>query len=60
MLVKLINKDGSVTLPLPADINPQHEEYNVFQTQEGVILCIPVDTFNPTNECVSNKKHSSL
>jgi len=43
MLVKLINKNGSVTLPLPADINPQHEEYNVFQTQEGVILCIPVE-----------------
>lgn len=49
MTVKLINKDGSATLPIPANINPQHEEYNVFQTQEGVILCIPVETPNLIN-----------
>lgn len=43
MTVKLINKDGSLAVPIPSDIVPQNERYNVFQTQEGVILCIPID-----------------
>lgn len=44
MTVKLIHTDGSLAVPIPSDIIPQNDQYNVFQTQEGVILCIPDKT----------------
>ncbi|GAD17020.1 hypothetical protein ABC628_10250 [Lentilactobacillus otakiensis] len=44
MTVKLINNDGELILPIPGDICPKHEAYTVFQTQDGVILYIPLNT----------------
>ncbi|MGF2385145.1 hypothetical protein [Lentilactobacillus otakiensis] len=42
MTVKLINQDGEMALPIPGDICPKDEVYNVFQTDNGVLLCIPI------------------
>lgn len=44
MPVKLINHDGKIMLPIPADIYPPQKVYNVFQTEDGVLLCIPYAT----------------
>lgn len=41
MSVKLINQEGKLVLPMPGNIDPKYEQYSVFQTKEGVILCIP-------------------
>lgn len=43
MSVKLINQQGKLVLPMPGNIDPKYEQYSVFQTKEGVILCIPFE-----------------
>lgn len=42
LTVNLINHDGEWALPIPGDISPKYESYHVFQTEEGVILCVPL------------------
>lgn len=42
MTVKLVNHVEEWALPIPGDISPKYESYHVFQTEEGVILCVPV------------------
>lgn len=41
MTVKLINHDGEWALPIPGNISPRCESYDVFQTEDGVLLCVP-------------------